>query len=116
MHAMIVTLAHYATLFLESLAVLIIVCGSVRALYLFASHCAFSRHCLNEFTQTRLRLGHSLSLGLEFLIGADIVKSAAISPTWQDLGKLAAIVAIRSVINLLLLWEMKETEKEVITG
>ncbi len=115
MQEMIVTLAHYATLFLESLAVLIIVCGSVRALYLYVSHCAFSRRCLNEFTQTRLRLGHSLSLGLEFLIGADIVKSA-ISPTWQDLGKLAAIVAIRSVINFLLLWEMKETEKEVLTG
>ena len=38
-----------------------------------------------------------------------ILKSA-LSPSWQDLGQLAAIVAIRSAINFLLIWELKETD------
>ena len=107
---LIMLFSHYAALFMEGLASLIIVCGSIRALFLYGKHCVIARHCLHEFTQTRLRLGHSLSLGLEFLIGADILKSA-VAPTWQDLGRLAAIVAIRSVINFLLMWEMKQTVK-----
>ena len=111
MHDLIQGLAQYAAYFMEAVAALIIIGGSIRAVLLYFKHCMLSRHCLDEFTQTRLRLGHSLSLGLEFLIGADILKSA-VSPTWADLGQLAAIVAIRSAINFLLVWELKETEKK----
>ena len=110
MHEWVTMLSQNAAYFLEAVAMLIIVCGSVRALYLYITSCAFTRQCLREFTRTRLRLGHSLSLGLEFLIGADILKSA-VSPTWEDLGRLAAIVAIRSAINFLLMWELKEAEQ-----
>ena len=109
MHDIINGLAQYAAYFLETVATLIILVGSIRALVPYAGHCMFSKHCLGEFTATRIRLAHSLSLGLEFLIGADILKSA-VSPSWQDLGQLAAIVAIRSAINFLLIWELKETD------
>lgn len=109
MHDIINGLAQYVAYFLEAVAIIIILVGSIRALVPYASHCMFSGQCLEEFTATRLRLGHSLSLGLEFLIGADILKSA-VSPSWQTLGQLAAIVAIRSAINFLLMWELKETD------
>ena len=95
--------------FMEACAIVIIVAGTVRAIILYFSHCVRSRNCLLEFHRTRLRLSHSLSLGLEFLIGADVLKTA-VSPTWEDLGKLATIVAIRSAINFLLVWELKHTE------
>lgn len=113
MHDMINGLAQYAAYFLEIVATIIILVGSIRALMPYVSHCMFSKQCLGEFIATRIRLGHALSLGLEFLIGADILKSA-VSPSWQDLGRLAAIVAIRSAINFLLIWEMKETDTEKI--
>ena len=58
----------------------------------------------------RIQLGHSLSLGLEFLVGADILKTA-VAPSWQDIGQLAAIIAIRTVVNFLLIWEMEKMEK-----
>jgi uncharacterized membrane protein len=58
---------------------------------------------------SRHYLGHCLSIGLEFLIGADILKSA-ISPTWQDIGQLAAIVGIRTVLNYFLTRELKQME------
>jgi len=109
MHDIINELAQHATYFLKTVAIVIILVGSIRALAPYVRHCMFSKQCLEVFAATRIRLGHSLSLGLEFLIGADILKSA-ISPSWQDLGQLAAIVAIRSAINLLLIWELKETD------
>ncbi|MCF7837757.1 MAG: DUF1622 domain-containing protein [Candidatus Marinimicrobia bacterium] len=108
---MINELAQYSALFLRTVAIVMILIGSLRALVPYASRCIFSWQCLGEFAATRIRLGHSLSLGLEFLIGADILKSV-VSPSWQDLGQLAAIVAIRSVINFLLIWELKETDIE----
>ena len=109
MHDIINGLAQYAAYFLETVAIVIILVGSIRALIPYARHCMFSWKCIGQFAATRLRLGHALSLGLEFLIGADILKSA-VSPSWQTLGQLAVIVAIRSSINFLLIWEMKETD------
>jgi uncharacterized membrane protein len=40
-------------------------------------------------------------LALEFALGADIVRSA-IAPTWDDIGQLAAIAAIRTFLNFFL--------------
>jgi uncharacterized membrane protein len=62
-------------------------------------------------TQSRNHLGHSLSLALEFLIGADIIRTA-ISPTWEDIGQLGAIVGIRTVLNFFLTRELKQVESE----
>ena len=39
-----------------------------------------------------------LVLALEFLLAADILRTA-VSPTWNDLGKLASIAAIRTFLN-----------------
>ncbi len=117
MHDIVNILVLYAADFLKAVATLVIFVGSLWTLVPYVSHCMFSKQCLGEFTATRIRLGHALSLGLEFLIGADILKSA-VSPNWQDLGQLAAIVAIRSAINFMLIWELKETDagKQVQTG
>src|SRR5438874_454406 len=45
----------------------------------------------------RLRLGRWLSLALEFEVAADILRTA-VAPTWDDIGKLAAIVVLRTVL------------------
>jgi uncharacterized membrane protein len=111
MHNLVHIMAQYAAYFLEIAAILIVFIGSLRILVPYIGHCIFAPNGLREFTAVRLRLGHSLSLGLEFLIGADILKSA-VAPTWQNLGLLAGIVAIRSVINFLLTWELKEADTE----
>jgi uncharacterized membrane protein len=49
----------------------------------------------------RLGLGRSLALSLEFLLGADILRTA-IEPSWEEIGRLAAIVAIRTALNYFL--------------
>jgi uncharacterized membrane protein len=47
------------------------------------------------------RFGMWLILGLEFMLAADIARTA-ISPTWQQTGQLAAIALIRTFLNYFL--------------
>jgi len=58
----------------------------------------------------RLRLGHWLSVALELLLAADILKTA-VAPTWDDIGRLAAIAAIRTALNYFLDREVREEER-----
>jgi uncharacterized membrane protein len=59
-------------------------------------------------TEVRLTLGRWLAVGLEFLLAADILKTA-IAPTWNEIGQLSAIAALRTALNYFL---GKEIEKE----
>lgn len=60
----------------------------------------------------RVRFGSSLTLALELLLAADILQTA-VAPTWEDIGKLAAIAAIRTTLNYFLEKELREIEKRV---
>ncbi|HTK09427.1 MAG TPA: DUF1622 domain-containing protein [Ktedonobacteraceae bacterium] len=53
----------------------------------------------------RLRLGRWLALALEFELGADILRTA-IAPSWSDIGQLAAIATIRTLLNYFLQQEI----------
>jgi uncharacterized membrane protein len=55
--------------------------------------------------QLRLRLGRWLALALEFELGADILRTA-IAPTWNEIGQLAAIATIRTLLNYFLQQEI----------
>lgn len=48
-------------------------------------------------------------------LAADIVRSA-ISPTWSEIGQLAAIAAIRTVLNYFLERDIKEFEESLEPG
>lgn len=56
----------------------------------------------------RQRLGAHLLLGLEVFIAGDII-SSVVSPSWDKVGLLAAIVAIRTVLSYFLRMEVKQT-------
>ncbi|HYU19372.1 MAG TPA: DUF1622 domain-containing protein [Chloroflexota bacterium] len=49
----------------------------------------------------RLELGRSLALSLEFLLGADILRTA-VEPSWDEIARLAAIATIRTGLNYFL--------------
>ena len=59
------------------------------------------------YEHVRLLLGRFLALGLEFQLAADILKTA-VSPTWEDIEQLAAIAAIRTVLNYFLAQEIEK--------
>lgn len=64
------------------------------------------------FTSVRLDLGRFLVLGLEFQLAGDILRTA-IAPTFEDLGQLAAVAAIRTALNYFLAKEIKEEQAEI---
>jgi len=56
-----------------------------------------------EVYQTlRLRLGRGILLGLEFLVAADIIHTVAVDLTFETVGVLAIIVAIRTFLSFTL--------------
>lgn len=59
------------------------------------------------FEAMRLLLGRHLALGLEFQLASDIL-STAVSPSFDELGKLGAIAAIRTILNVFLQRELNQ--------
>ena len=91
----------------EAAGAIIIFVGAVVATVAFVRAALVSRST-SEFVSVRLRLGRYLALGLEFQLASDIL-STAVAPTFEEIGKLAAIAAIRTLLNYFL---GKEIEKE----
>jgi len=106
------TIARYATYIAQLAAVLIIVAGMVGAVYYYIRNRIKRISDYKPVLESRLELGHTLSLGLSFLIGASILKSA-IAPTWDDIGKLAAIIALRTILNYFLTREIKTLGQDI---
>ena len=59
---------------------------------------------------TRISLAQGIMLGLEFKIGSEVLRSVIVT-TWNELGTLAAIILLRSLLTLLLHWEIGVEEK-----
>lgn len=79
--------------------------ASIRAFKLF-----FVRRKAPEEAKedVRLRLGRWLAVALEFELAADILRTA-VAPTWDEIGKLAAIVVLRTVLNFFLQKEIEQS-------
>ena len=65
-----------------------------------------------EFVPVRLSLGRYLALGLEFRLASDVLRTA-IAPSFQELGKLGAVAAIRTALNFFLAREIHEEREQV---
>jgi uncharacterized membrane protein len=54
---------------------------------------------LSVYRSYRQLLGRSILLGLEFLVAADIIRTVAVTPTFESVGVLAIIVLIRTFLS-----------------
>ena len=68
-----------------------------------------------DVTRVRLGLGRYLVLGLEFQLASDVL-STAVAPTFEEIGQLGAIAAIRTLLNHFLRKEVAEERLEVDGG
>ena len=59
----------------------------------------------------REHLGYYLLLALEFLIAVDVIETL-LHPDWKELGVLAVLVVLRTLMSFSLHWELKEIEKD----
>ena len=57
----------------------------------------------------RVKFGSSVAISLELLLGADVL-ATAVAPTWDEIGKLAAIATIRTILNFFLERELKHSK------
>lgn len=106
-------LHHVATivkLIIEVIAISIVVFSTFKTVPKFIR--SYKRRDSEVFYHAiRLDLGLSLALALEFLLAADIV-ATAVTPSWEAIGLLGAIAAIRTFLNYFLQKEVKELEAE----
>lgn len=97
-------------LLVETLGAIVIAAGVLVALLSLLRY--FSGGKAKSFIPLRLSFARYLTLALELQLAADIL-STSIAPTWDRIGKLAAIAVIRTALNYFLSQEMKEeTNKE----
>ncbi len=102
------SVAQWLRLGVEAVGAGVIGFGALLAIYRLVIQ--YKEQQSTNFNQVRLTLGKYLTLALEFQLGADIL-STAIAPTPQAIGKLAAIAAIRTVLNYFLSKELAEEQK-----
>ena len=99
MQAAVEQLAAIASLTLEAFAILVILYGAGEAVVdiigITRGRSAITRRAV------WLHFARWLLIGLEFALAADIV-ATTVAPTWDDLGQLAAIAAIRTFLNIFL--------------
>ena len=92
----------------EIVGIIIIIVGAVKAFYVFLTNKVPSD--MSSSSHVKLALGNALALGLEFKMGAEILKTVLI----RDLNEifiLGAIIILRAMLAFLIHWEMK-IEKE----
>lgn len=66
-----------------------------------------SRSAVNTYSRYKTFLGRALSLGLEFLVAADVIRTVGVAPTIQNISILGAIILIRTALSWSLVVEME---------
>jgi uncharacterized membrane protein len=69
-----------------------------------------AREIRQAYQGARLKLSRHLALALEFQLAADLL-GTTVAPSWDQLGRLGTIAAIRTFLNYFLAREIDEEEK-----
>jgi uncharacterized membrane protein len=111
MEEMLGEIATVLALAVEAMAVAIVAYGAVDA-FVRLLRTGLGRSATHgERKAVWQRFGVWLLLGLEFELAADII-GTVISPTWADIGELAAIAVIRTFLNYFLEKDVERTLEE----
>ena len=86
----------------EFVGVAVLLLGAIFAAVAFSRRLAHRATFQDAYHGLRADLGRAILLGLELLVIADIIGTVAIEPTLQNLGVLAMIVAIRTLLSFAL--------------
>ena len=105
-HEFIANIAHIVIYTLELTGILVIAIGSIKCIY---DHF----HCVRQKIDTNIKiaLGNTLALGLEFKMGAEIIKTV-IAKDINELIILGVIILLRAILAVLIHWEIKTEMKE----
>lgn len=98
MRAPIIHVLHWIATTIEVIGVAVIVVGGIVSTALFLRR-GVGREWDAALRSYRADLGRGILLGLEFLVAADIIGTMAVTPTFQSVGVLALIIAVRTFLS-----------------
>lgn len=84
---------------LDLAGVLVIAVGIGIATVVFLLRWWRTRQLIDHYPAYRQGVGRAILLGLEFLVGGDIIRTVAVSPTFTSVGVLALIVLVRTFLS-----------------
>lgn len=90
---------------IEVMAVALVVGAFFWASVRFLLHTG--RHASDAYERYKFLLGKSLSLALEFLVAADVIRTVILPPTLTNIAVLGAVVLIRTFLSWSLVVEME---------
>lgn len=99
----------------SAVSLLVRVVEAIGAVVIFSGACVgfirfgvalMRREQADGFGSIRIGLGRFLALGLEFQLASDLLRTA-VAPSFDQIGKLAAVAAIRTALNFFLARELK---------
>ena len=96
----------------------LLIAGGLYSLGSFAWDVARQR-TTDGYDRLRRTLGRSILVGLEILVGADIIRTIAVSPSFTSVGVLGLVVVVRTFLSFSLeaelegQWPWKRKQHEV---
>ena len=109
MEELLVLATDSAVTIVNAIALIVIVYGTIEA-FARAVRIVLSPPREPIFAEVWSRYGRWLVAGLTFQLAADIIETS-ISPSWDDIGRLAAIAVVRTFLNYFLERDMEEVGK-----
>ena len=90
----------YAILLFEFVGVIVLIVTGLRGVYQY----------IKKDPLTKLNLAKGMAMGLEFKLGSEILRTVVVREM-SELAIVAAIIAVRAALTLLIHWEIKIEEK-----
>lgn len=103
----LIVVVEYVIIVINAMALVTIVYGTIETFVVGLS--AVTKHTATgvELRDVYLRYARWLITGLTFQLAADIIETS-LTPSWNDIGRLAAIAVIRTFLSYFLERDMKE--------
>jgi uncharacterized membrane protein len=105
----------YSIMLIDAMALVVIVVGTIEAFF-SGFRVLLLSPTGHEKRDVWLRYARWLVAGLTFQLAADIIETS-IAPSWNDIGRVAAIAVIRTALNFFLerdLADARDRQREAI--
>jgi len=110
MHGWLTAIAGHSVTSIHAVALLVVVFGTVQAAVRSIRAMFNPSATGSQFQTGYIQYARWLVAGLTFQLAADIIETA-FSPSWDEIGRLAAIAVIRTFVNFFLERDLAELER-----
>ena len=104
-------IANISIYLLEIIGIIVIIVGAIRVIVLMYINERNKKNHSGKHYNIKINLANALALGLEFKMGAEIIKTVIIKEV-SELLILGAIIILRALLAILIHWEIKVASKD----